>query len=848
MDYITKQTKLSKEEWESIEVPLPAHEKQILSLIQDGFHNVNITRNSTPTLSHHLKITMTPQIEHYVYGLYFQAQVETLVKKYFKSVDILAEDAGSNSAGAAGQSVQLKKADIIRLENTSKNITAHKQTLIEFIVLDWLEKMLKHKKGSKASAAASASANKWLFYYYTLYKILSYTITDFNNELRTKINKILSVAVDIDEAAMKQMLTMGQELIEKNEHLLTYADETLYAHQKQLFTLCKQPQPKLVLYIAPTGTGKTMSPLGLAEKHRVIFVCAARHVGLALAKAAISMQKKIAFAFGCKDAEDIRLHYYAAKEYTLNQKSGGIGKVDNSCGEKVEILISDVQSYIPAMLYMLAFNPKERIILYWDEPTITLDYPAHDLHAIIQKNWNENLIPNVVLSSATLPKLNELSETITDFRSRFSEAEIHEIVSYDCKKTIPLINREGYVEMPHYLFFETYAEVAQMVEHCKQYKTLLRYIDLKEAIHFISLVEECAASAAAPILTNDCYRVNTHFTEMSSLDMYSIKMFYLNMLGNLNAEAWPQLYKMLMSKRQKRYESTVNIVTTDAYTLTDGPTLFLADDVTKIAQFYIQSAAIPEYILKDIMKKIHYNNSINEKVSDLEKEVEDGIAQAEKGSGTSKGKDSGKGAGSKGKDSGKSKKADDRVSPELAQKKMQVEELRNCIQMIMLNPAYVPNTKDHIYKYAAAHSDIPNAFMCDVSEDRVEQIMKINDIADYWKLLLMMGIGVFAAHKSTAYVELMKQMAQEHKLFMIIASTDYIYGTNYQLCHGYIGKDLSNMSQEKCIQAMGRIGRNKLQQDYSVRFRDNALFYKLFQHEANKPEVMNMNRLFTTGG
>jgi predicted nucleic acid-binding Zn finger protein len=122
--------------------------------------------------------------------------------------------------------------------------------------------------------------------------------------------------------------------------------------------------------------------------------------------------------------------------------------------------------------------------------------------------------------------------------------------------------------------------------------------------------------------------------------------------------------------------------------------------------------------------------------------------------------------------------------------------------------------------------------------------MQIPDIADYWKLLLMMGIGVFASQKSTRYVELMKQMAQEHKLFMIIASTDYIYGTNYQLCHGYIGKDLAGMSQEKCIQAMGRVGRNKLQQDYSVRFRDNDLIYKLFTKDENKPEVMNMNRLW----
>jgi hypothetical protein len=34
----------------------------------------------------------------------------------------------------------------------------------------------------------------------------------------------------------------------------------------------------------------------------------------------------------------------------------------------------------------------------------------------------------------------------------------------------------------------------------------------------------------------------------------------------------------------------------DAHTLTDGPTIFLAEDVDKIAKFYIQSANIPERI------------------------------------------------------------------------------------------------------------------------------------------------------------------------------------------------------------------------------------------------------------
>ena len=92
----------------------------------------------------------------------------------------------------------------------------------------------------------------------------------------------------------------------------------------------------------------------------------------------------------------------------------------------------------------------------------------------------------------------------------------------------------------------------------------------------------------------------------------------------------------------------------------------------------------------------------------------------------------------------------------------------------------------------------------------------------------------------------MKQLAQEQRLYLIIASTDYIYGTNYQFCHGYIGKDLGSMSQEKAIQAMGRVGRNKLQFQYSMRFRDNDIICKLFERDDNKPEVRNMAILFNS--
>jgi hypothetical protein len=816
MDF-TKQSKLTKEEWDNIEVPCNENEKRILALIADGFANVNISRNYTLSLAQQMKITNPSQFDEYIYTNYFKEKMDDLFKKY--ALTPAAEERSCKKT-----KMVLKKADLIRMENTTKHLDEQKSGIFEFMLIDLLEKLLAGKT-AKAGKNKSVAKSDWMFYLYTLNKLLKYNIEYVNNKFRRQITEIIHGIVREFQPTdlMLALVEQSYNLIEKNDYLLRYADETLYDHQKQLFSICKQPNPKLILYIAPTGTGKTMSPLGLASNYRVIFVCAARHVGLSLAKAAISIQKKIAFAFGCHDAADIRLHYYAAKEYTKNMKSGGIGKVDNAQGEKVEIMICDVQSYLPAMLYMLAFNAKENIITYWDEPTITMDYSDHELHAIIHKNWTENLIPNLVLSSATLPQQSEISDTITDFCARFDGVQVHEIVSYDCKKTIPLINREGYVEMPHYLY-DDYAKISAVVQHCQQYKTLLRYIDLREAVRFILAVK-------ADAMANDRYSIEAYFPDMDSINMASLKLFYLEVLGNINAEAYPAIYQALNSSRQKVHESNVNATTSDAYTLTDGPTIFLAEDVNKIAQFYIQNAKIPEHVTKEIMAKIQFNRNLQGQIKDLEKDLEDAVAAKS----TSTANENSK----KEKNNG-----DDKLSPEMKAKKQKLTVLQESMETISLNPTYVPNTRDHLYKYAARMNHA-NVFTCQISEENVEQIMR-TDVQDYWKLLLLMGIGVFSAHKSVRYTEIMKKLAQDHKLFMIIASTDYIYGTNYQFCHGYIGNDLADMSQEKCIQAMGRIGRNKLQQDYSVRFRANSLLYKLFQRDEDKPEVLNMNRLFNT--
>ena len=264
------------------------------------------------------------------------------------------------------------------------------------------------------------------------------------------------------------------------------------------------------------------------------------------------MNKRIGIAFGCETVDDIRLHYFAASEYSINKRSGGIGKVDNTIGDKVQIMICDIKSYLIAMRYMLAFTPQHPgnieieetlsinqenieeyehtymeekknhpsntenldklekkiltlkntneklrnkivpinkdydLITYWDEPTISMDYEDHPLHEMIEQVWKENNISKMVLSCATLPHHDDIGSSLNSFQLKFPQASIETISSFDCRKSISLLNQECKSVLPH-LLFEDYQELQKCVLHCNKNKTLLRYFDLVEIVRFIKV-------------------------------------------------------------------------------------------------------------------------------------------------------------------------------------------------------------------------------------------------------------------------------------------------------------------------------------------------------------------------
>jgi hypothetical protein len=402
-------------------------------------------------------------------------------------------------------------------------------------------------------------------------------------------------------------------------------------------------------------------------------------------------------------------------------------------------------------------------------------------------------------------------------------------------------------------------------------------------------------------LTKSCAKFTRNFISATDITMQSIKMYYLKTLKNMVPEKWHLAYTYFSDTRARKIQPNdtidpkgnkiakvlsmpsnmsmntgykqgsaierttslqlpkqvaptpvstsvgscaIYITTKDAYTLTDGPTIFLAKDVTKVAKFCIQQANIPASVMKDIQDKIDFNNEVSEKIASIEAELEN--AQENMGA------KSGTGSSDKSKKEGKKKEKvagemiDKSKDKEIIKMREQLTLLSQMIKNVTIHDLFIPNRSSHKEKWAPLIAT-SKAFTSSVNEDDIIAIMSLNDVDDSWKVLLLQGIGVFANHKSKAYSEIMKKLADKQLLFLIIADSDYIYGTNYQFCHGYLSKDLG-LTQEKIIQALGRIGRNNIQQEYSARFRDDEQIKTLFTRFASddKPEVLNMNMLFNS--
>ena len=83
-----EQTKLTKTEWDSIEIPISQEERKILYLIKSGYDNINIIENDILSLISYLKIDKTYIMETTLFKVYFK----DIIDKQFKKINKLIKE------------------------------------------------------------------------------------------------------------------------------------------------------------------------------------------------------------------------------------------------------------------------------------------------------------------------------------------------------------------------------------------------------------------------------------------------------------------------------------------------------------------------------------------------------------------------------------------------------------------------------------------------------------------------------------------------------------------------------------------------------------------------------------
>ena len=117
------------------------------------------------------------------------------------------------------------------------------------------------------------------------------------------------------------------------------------------------------------------------------------------------------------------------------------------------------------------------------------------------------------------------------------------------------------------------------------------------------------------------YLLENYFENFEDIEIISLKIYYLRLL-TLVKEKWDDIYQYFQEKNRKMYDSVIKVTTNDAYSLTEGPTIFLTQDVKKTAMFYLRVSNIPEDELDKILQIMSENEEYMLELEEVEKAEE----------------------------------------------------------------------------------------------------------------------------------------------------------------------------------------------------------------------------------
>ena len=163
------QQKLTKSEWEYLEVPVNIEELEILRLIYNSYESVDYTFNKTKSLLGFMKISGDDKEFHLnLYERYFKKIMDKLIKVY--DLKFVIDKKMKTTK-------KIKTADLIRINNSSKKLKDIKNNIYEFIILSNITKFFKKNYCPQR--------------YYTLTQLLKNNISHLNIIVKSFVEYII---------------------------------------------------------------------------------------------------------------------------------------------------------------------------------------------------------------------------------------------------------------------------------------------------------------------------------------------------------------------------------------------------------------------------------------------------------------------------------------------------------------------------------------------------------------------------------------------------------------------------------------------------------------------------------
>nr|QBK88834.1 MAG: helicase [Mimivirus LCMiAC01] len=533
-----------------------------------------------------------------------------------------------------------------------------------------------------------------------------------------------------------------------------------YLSQIQLMETVKKNNRFLCRYNVMIGSGKTTISMALAKYVNEIRV---------LQKAG-GTESKLQLIFSCS-IDPVRqqvcmMAYNAGIPFGISVIEDDIVKVINNynCRNDKErlLIVADLNSTIGLL------KKSKDYILFLDEPTVGADEENHPITKAIT-----NIIfiaPNkTILSSATLPNLEEMNNMLKYCPGTYSNIMIIDIYSGDALIGCEMIKKNGTTITPH--------------NNCKSKDALMHIIHQLKTKAFIGRLY------TAPIVyrlrqrmiecgVENVINLESHFSDISMISQSKIQVLavkLLEMLFDYDDTIIEQICKEDDTTNKLEQYDFNKMFTTQAHRYI-GHCLVTVSNPLEFAAQYSKELLVDCPTAEKLIKKYNSDMSL----------YDNGLKRLD---------------------------VDIKNKIERSQMQQEMEEIKR--PHIQFPEELRINSIHHIKKYAPDFYNDNNDN--NIDKQLIPNLKVLEDyplglnVPDWVMLLLFAGVGIYDPNNrifNKTYTETVLNMASDGQLSFMISTDDICYGANYPFSHVVITDDIAKKHSINTIfQLAGRAGR-----------------------------------------